>query len=117
MYIKKFHVVLLQVFFHLILEKLKELKIPFNVEEIISDFELSIHKSIDEMLPEVDILGCFFHLAKAFKKKVDKKEMKKHYDENPEFQKFIKQAIGLSSLPLGDIEEGLKWLQDNVHFE
>ena len=107
----------LQVFFHLVLEKLNEMKIPFNLEQIITDFELNIHKSIDEMLPEIDILGCFFHLAKAFKKKVDKKEMKRHYDGNPEFQKFIKQAIGLSSLPLGDLEEGLKWLKDNVHFD
>ena len=63
----------LQVFFHLVLEKLNEMKIPFNLEQIITDFELMIHKSIDEMLPEIDILGCFFHLAKAFKKKVDKK--------------------------------------------
>ena len=107
----------LQVFFHMVLEKLKEFDIPFNVEEIISDFELNIHKSIDEMLPGVDILGCFFHLAKAFKTKVDKRHMKKHYDDNPEFQKFIKQTIGLSSLPLGDLEEGLKWLRDNVHFD
>ena len=43
--------------------------------------------------------------------------MKRHYDGNPEFQKFIKQAIGLSSLPLGDLEEGLKWLKDNIHFD
>ena len=69
------------------------------------------------MMPGVDILGCFFHLAKAFKKKVDKKNMKKHYDENPEFWKFIKQAVGLSSLPLGDLEIGVKWLRDNVNFE
>ena len=69
------------------------------------------------MMPGVDILGCFFHLAKAFKKKVDKKNMKKHYDENPEFRKFIKQAVGLSSLPLGDLEIGVKWLRDNVNFE
>ena len=30
----------------------------------------NIHKSIDEMMPEVKILGCFFHLAKAFKDKI-----------------------------------------------
>ena len=105
-----------QVFFHMVLEKLLELQIPFNLEEVISDFELNIHKSIDEILPEVDIMGCFFHLAKAFKKKVDHK-MKKNYDENPEFRKFIKQAIGLSSLPLSDIEIGFNWLKDNVHFD
>ena len=94
---------ILKVFFHLVLERLRELEIPFNLEELVSDFELNIHKAIDEILPEVDVLGWFFHLAKAFKKKVDNKEMKRHYENNPEFQKFIKQAIGLSSLPLGDL--------------
>ena len=97
--------------------KLDELQIPFNVAELIVDFEINIHKSIDEMMPGVDILGCFFHLAKAFKKKMDKKNMKKHYEENPEFRKFIKQSVGLSSLPLGDLEIGVKWLRDNVNFE
>jgi hypothetical protein len=87
------------------------------VAELIVDFEINIHKSIDEMMPGVDILGCFFHLAKVFKKKVDKKNMKKHYNENPEFRKFIKQDVGLSSLPLGDLEIGVKWLNDNVNFE
>ena len=55
----------------MIQEKLMELKIPFNVKEVISDFELNIHKAIDEMMTDVEILGCFFHLAKAFKKKVE----------------------------------------------
>ena len=57
-------------------EKLKELDIAFNLEALIVDFELNIHKGIDEM-PDVEIFGCFFHFAKAFKEKVDKKKMKK----------------------------------------
>ena len=101
----------------MVLQKLIELNIPFNVEEIITDFELSIHKSIDEMMPEVDILGCFFHLAKAFKKKVDQKRMKMHYENNDKFRKFIKQATALSSLPLEDLQTGVDWLKDNVHFD
>jgi hypothetical protein len=53
----------------LIQEKLAELKIQFNIKEVISDFELNIHKALDDMLTDIEILGCFFHLAKAFKKK------------------------------------------------
>ena len=87
------------------------------MKEIICDFELNIHKAIDEMIPEVDILGCFFHLAKAFKEKVDKKNMKSEYDNNSEFRKFVKQCIALSSLPLVDIEPGLQWLKNNSRFK
>ena len=96
------------------LKKLDELGIDVNLKQIICDFELNIHKAIDGILPWVEILGCFFHLAKAFKEKVDIKGMKRHYDKNPEFRK---QAIALSSLPLTDIEAGLNWLKDNVFFD
>ena len=98
-------------------EKLVELKINFNVKEVISDFELNIHKGIDDMMPSVEILGCFFHLAKAFKKKVDQKHMKNNYENNPEFRKFIKQAVALSSLPLADLETGMQCLRDNFNFD
>ena len=66
-----------KVFLHLVLEKLKEMGVKINIAEIISDFELNIHKAINDMMPEVDILGCFFHLAKAFNMKVDKKTHEK----------------------------------------
>ena len=97
-------------FLHLVSEKLKDLNIPFNMTEIISDFELNIHKSIDDMLEDVDILGCFFHLAKAFQNKVDRNGMKLEYENNPEFHKFVKQAIALSSLPLEDLHLGFNSL-------
>ena len=106
-----------KVFLYMILERLRELGISFNLKEIITDYELNIHKAIDELLPYVIILGCFFHLAKSFKNKVDKKHMKTHYEKNPKFRRFIKQAISLSSLPLDDLEVGLKWLKDNIEFE
>ena len=47
-----------KVFLYLIQEKLKELGIQFIVKEMISDFELSIHKSIVEMIQEVRSTGC-----------------------------------------------------------
>ena len=106
-----------QVFLYLVQEKLKEMGILFNVKEIITDFELNIHKSVDEMLPGISILGCFFHLVKAFKKKIEQKKMKTEYENNPLFHKFIKQSVALSSLPLEDVETGYHWLKENVSFD
>ena len=53
----------------MVLERLKEWNIPFNVEELIVDFEINIHKSIDEILPNVAILECFSILQKSLKQK------------------------------------------------
>ena len=78
-----------KVFLHLVLKRLEELGIPFDLEEMICDFELSIHKSLDDMCPSIKILGCFFHFALALQRKVDKWGMKTHYENNEIFRKFI----------------------------
>ena len=69
------------------------------------------------MLEGVDILGCFFHLSKAFKHKVDKNSMKLEYENDPKFHKFIKESLALRSVPLEDLEIGFKWLSDNFTFD
>ena len=105
-----------KMFLHLIMSKMTEYGFPFNVKEIICDYEINIHKAIDDLLPFADILGCFFHLVKAFKKKVDQKHMKKEYSENDQFRRFIKQASALSFLPLEDLEIGYRYLYNNSSF-
>jgi hypothetical protein len=52
-------------------DKLKDLDIALEIKSVISDFELAIIKSVDEMLG-VEIDGCFFHFSKALKSKVDR---------------------------------------------
>ena len=62
-----------KVFILLVKQKCAELGLEFDIDSVISDFELNIMKSIDDML-SVAILGCFFlHLKKIFKTKCDKK--------------------------------------------
>ena len=96
--------------------KLEELNIPFVITEIITDFELNIHKAVDEVIPSVKLLGCLFYFAKAIKKKVDRSGLKTLYDNNAQFRNFIKKVIALSALPLSDLEEGFKLLS-NFEFE
>ena len=45
-------------------EKLIEMELEFDMESILSDFELNIMKAVDQMMPNVDILGCFFFISK-----------------------------------------------------
>ena len=52
----------------IVLAKLEELKIPFDVAAVISDFELNIVKSVDEMLE-----WCFFHFTTCLKNNLDTK--------------------------------------------
>ena len=96
----------------MMLEELKRRNIKFNVEALISDFEINIQKAADEMLGGITILGCFFHLSKAFWKKVQVKGFATQFDEFEDFRKFIKSSIALAHLPLQDLEKGLEYLKN-----
>ena len=43
--------------------------------------------------------------------------MRSVYDNDSKFRRFVKQATGVSSLPLEDVELGFKWLEENTDFE
>ena len=81
-------------------EKLEELSIPLNISAVISDFEMAILKSIDEMLA-VPIEGCFFHFSKALKSKVDKNHFKTRYEGDLKFPTIYKRMWGFGSLSFG----------------
>ena len=103
-------------FLQLILKKMEALGLTFNLKELICDYEINIHKAIDDLLPWIVILGCFFHLVKAFKKKVFQKHMKRYYMNNDKFRRFIKQASALSFLPLDDLESSFRCLFNSFSF-
>ena len=105
---------IIQVFLLLVIDKLEELGIPCDVASVISDFELNIIKSVDDILG-VDIEGCFFHFSKVLKTKVDKKHFKTRYENDPEFQKFVKECGALAHLPLDDLEKGIKHKEKSLH--
>ena len=105
-----------KVFFLLLKEKLCELGINLDIASVISDFEMNIVKSIDDML-ESPVEGCFFHFSSALKSKVDKGKFKKRYEKDSKFQSFIKQCGALAHLPLVDLERGIQYLEEHFIFE
>ena len=58
-----------KVFFLLIEKKLKTIGLNLKVESVISDFEMKILKSVDEML-QCPILGCSSISKSAFKEEL-----------------------------------------------
>ena len=64
-----------------------------------------------------DFLGCFFHLKKCFQRRVDRKGLKTRYEQDEFFRRFINECSALSHLPIGDIKDGLKHIEDKFVFE
>ena len=105
-----------KVFFLLIQKELQKVGQSLDVKSVLCDFELNIMKSVDVML-QCEILGCFFHLKNCFQRRVDRNGFKTQYERNENFRKFINECSALSHLPIDDVEEGLKHIDDKYHFE
>ena len=97
-------------------QKCQELGWNLDVSSVISDFELNIMKSIDEML-DTDILGCFFHFKKIFKEKVDKKGFKSRYEKDMKFRKFINECSSIAHLPEELLEVAVDHIDQKYVFE
>ena len=105
-----------RVFFLLIQQEMEKRGLQLKVESVICDYELNILKALDVMLT-CDILGCFFHLKKCFQRRVDRKGLKTRYEQDEFFRRFINECSALSHLPIGDIKDGLKHIEDKFVFE
>ena len=91
-------------------EKLADIGLTFIIESVLSDFEFNIMKAVDQIMPGVIIMGCFFHFKKALQNKVDKKGMKTVYEHYKKFRNFINECGALSHLPVEDLESIMEYV-------
>ena len=90
--------------------------LSLKVKSVLCDFEMNILKAIDEMV-KAEICGCLFHHKSCFQRRVDQKGFKSRYENDEYFREFIKQACGLAHLPIADVEEGLKYIENKFSFD
>ncbi|KAJ5075991.1 hypothetical protein M0811_06853 [Anaeramoeba ignava] len=76
------------------------------------DFEVSLQNAIKKVLPEAQLIGCFFHWKNAIRKKVNK--LCSELDENQK-KELVESLEELTYIPLNMIEEKLKKIK--VHFK
>jgi hypothetical protein len=69
-------------------------------------FEIGIHKAINFMWPTAKIIGCRFHLAQAWYRKILSLGLTKFYkDPNSVEGHFLKLFFGMPFLKPSDVEE------------
>jgi hypothetical protein len=79
----------------ILLNKCKEINLKFQPEEIVIDFEKSIHNAVKIVWNEVKIIGCRFHISQAWWRKVQELGLSKDYKERTEVGKWIGYCFGL----------------------
>jgi hypothetical protein len=69
--------------------------LKFQPQEIVIDFEKSIHNAVKILWNEVKIIGCRFHISQAWWRKVQELGLSKDYKERTEVGKWIGYCFGL----------------------
>lgn len=70
-----------------------------NPKSIMSDFELSIVKAEKEVFPQTAQKFCFFHFGQNIYRKLTSENLKKNYDNDPEFSYKVKMIMSLAFVP------------------
>ena len=68
-----------------------------------TDFEAAAIKATQDVYPDADIRGCFFHYCQAVLRNVAEKGLAVEYKTNPEIQRHVRRAAAL--LPLDQVRD------------
>ena len=101
-----------RIFYYLLLQKLSEFNIKINITSITMDYEINVQRATEVFFPQSEILGCYFHFAKCFFRRVELKGMAPRYNVDTNFRTYVKKAMALAELPLDMIDEGFQYLKD-----
>ena len=99
-----------------------------NPTRISCDYEIAAIQAMRQCFPEVNIQGCFFHLAQNFQKQLKKRGLFTSYKNNAEFALKSKMILSLAYVPIPylgmyleyisgilpeDLQPVLDWFEDN----
>ncbi|KAF0774020.1 MULE domain-containing protein [Aphis craccivora] len=81
--------------FKSICEKLLELNLVFSPTEIVVDFELAIHSACEKIWPDVNLVGCRFHLSQSWGRAIQNFGLSVEYKSESEINKWLHLCFGL----------------------
>ncbi|KZR99283.1 Uncharacterized protein APZ42_004910 [Daphnia magna] len=80
----------------------------FEVEVLISDFELTIMGTMQQAFPNARSRGCWFHYAQAVYRRAYKEGLQRAYRSGGVIRSIVKKLIFLALLPLNRAYEGFQ---------
>lgn len=92
--------------FEFVTEKCSENSLSFSPTEIVADFELAIHNAAKIIWPQIQIIGCRFHVTQAWWRTIQRLGLSSDYKEKSEIGKWIGYCFGLLFLEpqeVGDV--------------
>ncbi|CAF1581158.1 unnamed protein product [Rotaria magnacalcarata] len=84
------------------------------VQKIVSDYEAAWLMAVENMLPNVTRLGCFFHFSQACYRNIQKLGLSQLYDDDPEVRLILRKFIALALVPRDKVKSCFKLLRRNA---
>lgn len=90
--------------FLLVQDKCSKININFDFKEIVCDFEMAIHKAVRKVWPSTQIIGCRFHLAQAWFRKIKTIGLVVEYnDASSDIGRWLHLTFGLTYLDPNEV--------------
>ena len=84
---------------------MKEIELNLQPSSIVCDFEKAAHSAMKETFPDVQVKGCFFHLAQNMQKHLTSLGFTNLYNTDPDFALKAKMIIAIAFVPLNKVDE------------
>lgn len=94
--------------------QLLQLKPTLHPRSMMFDFEVASRNALLRVFPDVDIKGCFFHLAQCVYRRVQDNGLQARYRDDQDFNLDVKMIPALAFVPADDVEEAFESLVDHI---
>lgn len=98
-------------------ELIKTLVPNLSPGSIICDYEYAAFSAMKDCFPEVNVKGCFFHLAQNMKKHLAQIGVISQYNNDAEFALRAKMVTALAFVPIADLDEYIDALANDLPVE
>ena len=93
-------------------------KVLNKSSSVSSDFEIGITNAIENVFPDTDSYGCFFHLKKPIWRKIQENGISRQYcdfkDDDNQIRLYSKILASLAFVPQEDVEDAFVLAQANA---
>ena len=83
-------------------------------DDILTDFELASINGAAQIIPDIVLKGCFFHLTRNFWKKIQEFGLKERYINEEEFSTTLRMVLAISFVPPDDVIVFFEELSDVI---
>lgn len=95
-----------QKLFNIIKKICKDNSVTLRISKIVIDFEKAIHNAVEQIFPLAKIIGCRFHLAQSWYRKIQEYGLIPEYkNESSEVGRWLRMTFGLTFLCPDDVSD------------